>query len=255
MLELLSSPEAWAAFLALVTLEIVLGIDNLIFISIVSNKLPEHQQKRARQIGIGLALVLRLALLSVIAWIVGLTEPVFDLGIQGPLDEHGVPMFETSFSWRDIILMTGGVFLVWKATTEIQHKVQPQPAHTVFEAKPKASFTSIILQIVALDAVFSIDSILTAIGMTTELPIMVAAVIVAVTVMFIAATPVTNFVNANPTVVMLALAFLLMIGMVLIADSLGHHLPKGYIYAAMAFAAFVEGLNMLRRRAQVKRAA
>lgn len=254
MLELLSSPEAWAAFLALVTLEIVLGIDNLIFISIVSSKLPAHQQHRARQIGIGLALVLRLALLSVIAWIVGLTETVFDLGIQGPLDSHGVPMFETAFSWRDIILMVGGVFLVWKATTEIQHKVQPEPAHSMFEQKPKASFTAIILQIVALDAVFSIDSILTAIGMTSELPIMVAAVVVAVTVMFIAASPVTKFVNANPTVVMLALAFLLMIGMVLIADALGHHLPKGYIYAAMAFAAFVEGLNMMRRRAQRKRA-
>lgn len=254
MIELLLSPQAWAAFLALVTLEIVLGIDNLIFISIVSAKLPEQQQRRAQQIGIALALILRLALLSVIAWIVGLTAPVFDLGITGPLDTHGIPAFETSFSWRDLILIAGGTFLVWKSTTEIQHKVQPDPADTVFKSKVTVSFLSVVTQIILLDAVFSIDSILTAIGMTSELPIMVAAVVVAVTVMFLAAAPVSNFVNANPTVVMLALAFLLMIGMVLIADGFGHHLPKGYIYAAMAFAAFVEFLNMLTRKRNPKQA-
>lgn len=248
MIELLLSPQAWAAFLALVTLEIVLGIDNLIFISIVSAKLPDKQQRNAQRIGIALALVLRLALLSVIAWIVGLTAPVFDLGFAGPLDSHGVPAFETSFSWRDLILIAGGVFLVWKSTTEIQHKVQPVPADTMFKSKATVSFLSVVTQIILLDAVFSIDSILTAIGMTSELPIMVAAVVVAVTVMFLAAAPVSDFVNANPTVVMLALAFLLMIGMVLIADGFGHHLPKGYIYAAMAFAAFVEFLNMLARK-------
>ncbi len=248
MTELITSPEVWASFLALVTLEVVLGIDNLIFISIVSSQLPVAQQARARQIGIGLALILRLALLSMIAWIVGLTAPVFDLGITGPLGSHGEPTFETTFSWRDLILIAGGIFLVWNATTEIQHKVQPAPAETIFKNKTSVGFTSVILQIVALDAVFSVDSILTAIGMTTHLPVMVAAVVIAVIVMFLAAGPVTHFVHNNPTVVMLALAFLLMIGMVLIADGFGRHVPKGYIYVAMAFAAFVEGLNMLSRR-------
>lgn len=249
MAELLTSPEAWAAFLALVTLEIVLGIDNLIFISIITNKLPEHQQPAARQIGIGLALVLRLALLATIAWIVGLTTPVFDLGWQGPPGAHGEPTFETSFSWRDLILIAGGLFLVWKATTEIQHKMQPEPAPSVFGARRAAAgFAAVIVQIVALDVVFSIDSILTAVGMTTHIPIMVAAVVIAVSIMFAAAGPVSRFVQENPTVVMLALAFLLMIGMVLIADGFGRHVPKGYIYASMAFAAFVESLNMLARR-------
>lgn len=253
MLDLLLSPEAWAAFLALATMEIVLGIDNLIFISIVANKLPEPARTRARQIGIALALVLRLILLSMIAWIVGLTEPVFDLGIQGGPGTHGEPTFETAFSWRDLILIGGGLFLVWKATTEIQHKVQPTPAKSVFADKATTTLAAVIAQIVALDVVFSVDSILTAIGMTDVLPIMVAAVIVAVGIMFLAAGPVTHFVNDNPTVVMLALAFLLMIGMVLIADGFGRHVPKGYIYAAMAFAAFVEGLNMLARRARKAR--
>ncbi len=250
MLELLVSPEAWAAFLALVTMEIILGIDNLIFISIVANKLPEPQRTKARQVGISLALIMRLALLSMLAWMVGLTAPVFDLGITGPVDENGKPAFETAFSWRDLIMIAGGLFLVWKATTEIQHKVQEQPAETVFSSSATSTLTAIIIQIIALDIVFSVDSILTAIGMTDHLPIMIAAVIVAVGVMFLAAGPVTDFVRDNPTVVMLALAFLLMIGMVLIADGFGQHVPKGYIYAAMAFAAFVEGLNMIARRRQ-----
>lgn len=255
MIELLTSPEAWAAFLALVTLEIVLGIDNLIFISIIAGKLPPHQQPIAQKVGIGLALVMRLALLSVIAWIAALTTPVFDLGWVGPPGAHGEPTFETSFSWRDLILIAGGVFLVWKATTEIQHKVQPDPADTMFAEKATTTLAAAITQIVLLDMVFSVDSILTAIGMTNELPIMVAAVCVAVGVMFAAAGPVTRFVEANPTVVMLALAFLLMIGMVLVADGFGFHVPKGYIYAAMAFAAFVEGLNMLARRRRARRRA
>ncbi len=255
MIELLTSPEAWAAFLALVTLEIVLGIDNLIFISIIAGKLPPKQQPIAQKVGIGLALVMRLALLSVIAWIAALTTPVFDLGWVGPPGAHGEPSFETSFSWRDLILIAGGVFLVWKATTEIQHKVQPEPADTMFAQKATTTLAAAITQIVLLDMVFSVDSILTAIGMTNELPIMVAAVCVAVGVMFAAAGPVTRFVEANPTVVMLALAFLLMIGMVLVADGFGFHVPKGYIYAAMAFAAFVEGLNMLARRRRARRQA
>ena len=254
MIELLSSPEAWAAFLALVTLEIVLGIDNLIFISIVAGKLPPKQQPLAQRVGIGLALVMRLLLLSVIAWIAALTTPVFDLGWVGPPGAHGEPTFETSFSWRDLILIAGGLFLVWKATKEIHHSVDPDPEHDLFDtSQASLSVSAAIAQILVLDLVFSVDSILTAIGMTNELPIMVAAVCVAVGVMFAAAGPVTRFVEANPTVVMLALAFLLMIGMVLVADGFGFHVPKGYIYAAMAFAAFVEGLNMLSRRRRARR--
>ena len=248
MTELLLSPDAWAAFLALVTMEIVLGIDNLVFISIVTSKLPAGKQRPAQRIGIGLALVLRLALLSVIAWLVGLTTPVLDLGIEGARGKYGEPLFETAFSWRDLILIAGGLFLMWKATSEIHHKVQPGADETVFAKGKAAGFGAVLIQIILLDMVFSIDSILTAVGMTNELPIMVAAVVVAVGVMFAAAGPVTRFVNANPTVVMLALAFLLMIGMVLVADGFGVEVPKGYIYAAMAFAAFVEALNMLARR-------
>ena len=252
MLELLTAPEVWMAFLALVTMEIVLGIDNLLFISIASSKLPEHQQGVARRVGIALALILRLVLLSAIAWIVGLTEPVFDFGLTGSLDVHGEPSFDTAFSWRDLILIAGGAFLVWKATTEIQHKVQPKPEETVFAGGASMAFAAVIAQIVLLDVVFSVDSILTAVGMTDHIPVMVAAVIIAVAVMFLAAGPVTRFVNDNPTVVMLALAFLLMIGMVLIAEGFGKHVPKGYIYGAMAFAAVVEGLNMWLRRASVR---
>jgi predicted tellurium resistance membrane protein TerC len=248
MMELITSPQAWAAFAALVTMEVVLGIDNLLFISIVANKLPEPARTRARQVGIGLALVLRLALLSGVAWLVGLTAPVIDLGLSGPPGPHGEPSFETALSWRDLILIAGGAFWVWKAATEIQHKVQPHPAQSVFKEKPSAGLGAVIFQIVLLDAVFSVDSILTAVGMTDQIAIMVAAVVIAVAVMFAAAGPVTAFVSKNPTVVMLALAFLLMIGMVLIADGFGHHVPKGYIYAAMCFAAFVEGLNMMARR-------
>ncbi|PLS22499.1 TerC family protein [Neptunicoccus cionae] len=254
MSELLLSPEIWAAFFALATMEIVLGIDNLIFISIVANKLPEPARTRARQVGIALALVLRLLLLGMIAWIVGLKEPVFDLGISGPLGAHGEPTFETAFSWRDLILIGGGMFLVWKATSEIHQKVQPQPAESVFTSGATAALGTVIVQIVALDVVFSVDSILTAIGMTEVIAVMYAAVIVAVGIMFLAAGPVTRFVHDNPTVIMLALAFLLMIGMVLIADGFGRHVPKGYIYAAMAFAAFVEALNMFARRNQRARA-
>ncbi|NNC36928.1 MAG: TerC family protein [Hellea sp.] len=249
MIELLTAPEVWAAFFALVTLEIILGIDNLIFISIVTNKLPEHQQVRARRIGISLALFLRLALLSIIAWLIGLSATVFDLGFTGNLNNYGKPSFETAFSYKDIILIVGGIFLVWKATTEIHHKVDPEPANTVFKAaKPKLGFSAAIVQIILLDLVFSIDSILTAVGMTTHLPVMIAAVVIAVGVMFLAAEPLARFIKNNPTIVMLALAFLLMLGMILIADGFGVHIPKGYIYAAMAFSVAVEFLNMASRR-------
>ena len=255
IIPLLSDPAAWAALVTLVVMEVVLGIDNLIFISILSNKLPENQRQRVRRIGIGLALIMRLALLSIIAWLVGLTATVVDLGIVGPMGEHGEPAFETAFSWKDIILFAGGLFLVWKATKEIHHTVDPTPSHGVMDTKSAVinNAGAAIFQIILLDLVFSIDSILTAIGMTDHLPIMVVAVLVAVTVMLLAADPLANFINKNPTVVMLALGFLLMIGMVLIADAFGVHVPKGYIYAAMAFSALVEGLNMWSRKASTKR--
>ncbi len=249
ILALLADPAAWLALATLIVLEVVLGIDNLIFVSILSNKLPEQHRAKARRIGISLALIMRLVLLSGIAWLVGLTQPVFDLGLTGPVGAHGEPQFETQFSWRDLILISGGLFLLWKATNEIHHNVDPHPNDDVFDtAKAASSFGSAIVQIILLDLVFSIDSILTAVGMTDHLPIMVAAVLVAVTVMLLAVNPLANFINNNPTVVMLALGFLLMIGAVLIADGFGVHVPKGYIYAAMAFAALVEGLNMLARK-------
>jgi predicted tellurium resistance membrane protein TerC len=253
----MSDPAAWAALITLIIMEVVLGIDNLIFISILTNKLPEHQRKQARRIGIGLALGMRLVLLSTIAIIVTLIYPVFDLGLVGSPDEHGNPTFETAFSWRDIILIAGGLFLVWKATKEIHHTVDPTPTHDVLIKKQVvvSNFGATIFQIILLDLVFSIDSILTAVGMTDHVPIMFAAVIVAVTVMLLAADPVADFIHKNPTVVMLALGFLLMIGMVLIAEGFGVHVPKGYIYAAMAFSALVEGLNMMSRNAARKKAA
>lgn len=250
IIPLLSDPAAWAALVTLVVLEVVLGIDNLIFISILSNKLPVHQQQTARRVGIGLALVMRLALLSMIAFIVSLTTPVFDLGIIGTPGQNGEPTFETQFSWRDLILIAGGLFLVWKATKEIHHSVDDEPSGEALDKKGRAAigFGSAIVQIIALDMVFSIDSILTAVGMTDEVPIMMAAVIITVGVMLVAADPLANFINRNPTVVMLALGFLLMIGAVLIADGFGVHVPKGYIYAAMGFSVGVEILNIVQRK-------
>jgi predicted tellurium resistance membrane protein TerC len=257
LLALAANPAAWAALITLIVMEVVLGIDNLVFISILSNKLPEHQRAKARRIGISLALIMRLALLSTLAFIVGLTQPVFELPWQGPLNEHGQPAFELSFSWRDLILIVGGLFLVWKATTEIHHNVDVQPTETLLDKKKvvAANFGAAIVQILMLDIVFSIDSILTAVGMTEHLPVMVIAVVVAVGVMLVAANPLANFIHKNPTIVMLALGFLLMIGMTLIADGFGAHVPKGYIYAAMAFSGLVEGLNMAARNAAQKREA
>lgn len=256
LLTLFSDPAVWVALLTLIVMEVVLGIDNLIFISIISNKLPEAQRQKARRTGIALALIMRLALLSTIAWLVGLTAPVFDLGLQGAPGAHGEPTFETQFSWRDIILIVGGLFLVWKATTEIHHNADPHPKDDMFNsAKVALTFGAAITQILLLDLVFSIDSILTAVGMTDHLPIMIIAVIVAVLVMLVTADPLANFINNNPTVVMLALGFLLMIGAVLIADGFGVHVPKGYIYAAMAFSAGVECLNIWSRGRRQRAAA
>jgi predicted tellurium resistance membrane protein TerC len=251
LLALAADPAAWAALITLVVMEVVLGIDNLVFISILSNKLPEHQRSRARQVGLSLALVMRLGLLSTIAFIVGLTAPVFTLPWSAPVNADGHALFDLAFSWRDLILIAGGLFLLWKATTEIHEKVEPGTTHSVLDAAQPAAanFAAAIVQILLLDLVFSVDSILTAVGMTDHLPIMITAVIIAVGAMMLAADPLAKFIHDNPTVVMLALGFLLMIGAVLIADGFGAHVPKGYIYAAMAFAGLVEGLNMASRRA------
>jgi predicted tellurium resistance membrane protein TerC len=240
--DFVSRPEAWVALVTLVVLEIVLGIDNLIFISILTNKLPKEKQKFARRLGISAALILRLALLGTISFIVQLTAPVLSL-------------FEHDFSWRDIILIAGGLFLVWKATKEIHHSVDPEdPKENMIGKTVTLSMGGAIVQILLLDLVFSIDSIITAVGMTTHLAIMFIAVISAVTVMLVAAEPLSRFIAANPTVVMLALGFLLMIGMTLIADGFGFHVPKGYVYTAMGFSALVEGLNMLARRKRLREA-
>ena len=228
-------PTAWVALLTLVVLEVVLGIDNLIFISILTNKLPQEQQARARRLGISAALVMRLVLLATISFIVQLTEPLFTA-------------FGHGFSWRDLILIAGGLFLVWKATKEIHHTVDPDDHKDTLVGAVTMTLGAAIFQILLLDLVFSIDSIITAVGMTDEIAIMYIAVIVAVSVMMLAATPLANFIAKNPTIVMLALGFLLMIGMTLIADGMGYHVPKGYIYAAMGFSALVEGLNMLARK-------
>jgi predicted tellurium resistance membrane protein TerC len=236
----MASPEGWAALVTLIAMEVVLGIDNLIFISILTNKLPPEHRVRARRLGISAALIMRLVLLATIAFIVGLTQPVFTA-------------FGHGFSWRDIILIAGGLFLIWKATKEIHHTVDPEDhkdemvGHTI-----NVSLGGAIFQILLLDLVFSVDSIITAVGMTDHLAIMYIAVIVAITVMMVAATPLANFIEKNPTIVMLALGFLLMIGTTLIADGFGFHVPKGYVYTAMAFSALVEGLNMLARRRSMR---
>ncbi|AWI58913.1 TerC family protein [Sinorhizobium fredii] len=241
ILTLAQSPEAWIALITLIVMEVVLGIDNLIFISILTNKLPAENRVSARRIGIGLALIMRLGLLGTIAWIVQLTAPVFEA-------------FGHGFSWKDMILIAGGLFLVWKATKEIHHSVDPSDHGEDFIASSAINgFTAAIGQILLLDLVFSVDSIITAVGMTPHLPIMVIAVVVAVTVMLVAANPLANFIERNPTIVMLALAFLLMIGTTLIAEGMGFHVPKGYVYAAMAFSALVEILNMVARNARIRK--
>jgi predicted tellurium resistance membrane protein TerC len=242
LLALARDPQAWAALATLVVMEVVLGIDNLIFISILTNKLPEEKRSNARRIGIGLAVFLRLGLLGGVAFIVQLTAPIFSL-------------FGHGFSWRDLILIAGGLFLIYKATSEIHDHVTGghESEEVTAGAAARATVAGVIGQILILDLVFSLDSIITAVGMTDDIPIMVIAVIVAVAAMLAAADGLAKFIGNNPTIVMLALGFLLMIGMTLIADGMGMHVPKGYIYAAMAFSGLVEGLNMLARRAQHKR--
>lgn len=241
ILNIFTDPANWAAIIALIAMEVVLGIDNLIFISILTNKLPEQYRAQARRIGIGLALGMRLVLLGLIAFIVTLTRPLFEA-------------FGHGFSWRDLILIAGGLFLVWKATKEIHHNVDVNPDDDVLDTLTAGlGFGAAIVQIILLDLVFSIDSIITAVGMTEHVPIMFLAVIVAVAAMLTAAGPLSRFIEKNPTVVMLALAFLMMIGMTLIAEGFGAHVPKGYIYAAMAFSVAVEGLNIMSRRVRQRR--
>lgn len=259
ILALITDPAAWVALLTLIVLEVVLGIDNLVFIAILSNKLPPKQQAKARRLGLSLALVMRIALLMLIGWLVTLQTPLFDLGITGGPSAHGTPTFETAFSGRDLILLAGGMFLLWKATKEIHHNMEPKSHSGELLDQNKGvaeiTFTSAIAQIIALDLVFSVDSILTAVGMTDEIPIMVTAVVITVIIMLFAANPLARFIEHNPTLVMLALAFLVMIGLVLIADGFGFHVPKGYIYAAMGFSVGVEILNMVKRRRRERTAA
>jgi len=235
----------------------VLGVDNLIFIAILSNKLPLHQQERARRIGLILALVMRIGLLMLIGWIVTLQQPLFDLGLVGPpVEGTNKASFETAFSGRDLILLARGLLLLWKATKEIHHSMEPEDASgDILDKTPgiakaaTATFGAVIVQIIAIDLVFSVDSILTAVGMTDDIPIMIAAVVITVGIMLVAATPLARFIEHNPTLVMLALAFLVMIGLVLIADGFGFHVPKGYIYAAMGFSLGVEMLNIVKSNA------
>jgi predicted tellurium resistance membrane protein TerC len=258
ILALLTDPAAWVALLTLIALEIVLGIDNLVFIAILSNKLPAHQQALARRIGLTLALVMRIVLLLLIGWIVTLQQPLFDLGISGAPGLYGEPGFETAFSGRDLILIAGGLFLLWKATNEIHHNLDPEGESGELLDHDKGiaqiGFNAAIAQIIALDLVFSVDSILTAVGMTDHIPIMITAVVFTVGVMMLAADPLSRFIEHNPTLVMLALAFLVMIGVVLLADGFGVHIPKGYIYAAMGFSALVETLNIISRNRRQRKA-
>jgi predicted tellurium resistance membrane protein TerC len=226
--------ELVVAFLTLCVLEIVLGIDNVIFIAILAGKLPQHQQPRARFIGLALAMITRVLLLLSVAWMARLTKPLFS-------------MFQHDVSGRDIILIMGGLFLVWKSTNEIHSKLEGEEGHGV--ERKATTFSSVITQIVLLDIVFSLDSVITAVGMVNNIPIMVAAVMVAVVFMMFFSGPISGFVERHPTVKMLALSFLLLIGVTLIADGFGQHVPKGYIYFAMGFSVFVEVLNIRSRKA------
>ncbi len=234
MLELLSDPQAWMAFFTLTPLELVLGIDNIIFISILVDKLPAHQKELARKLGLFLAMFMRIALLLTLAWIVGLTTPIITILGQG-------------FSGRDLVLLFGGLFLLWKSVGEIHETLESnQQEHT---ARSAVSFKGIIFQIILIDLVFSLDSIITAVGMVESVAVMIAAVVASVGLMMVFASAIGKFVSAHPTIKMLALAFLVAIGVILIAESFGHHVPKGYIYSAMAFSVIVEMLNLrLRRR-------
>lgn len=232
-----SDPAIWASFATLTLLEIVLGIDNIVFLSIVAGKLPPAQQPKVRRLGLGLALLMRLALLASISWIVGLTAEVFSL-------------FGHAFSWRDLVLLGGGLFLIAKGTMEIHHEIE---GHAAKSGTVGASFAMVLVQVVLLDVVFSLDSVITAVGMSDHLPVMIAAVLVSMAVMLLAAGPVGRFVMAHPTVKMLALNFLLLVGLMLIADGFGAHIDRGYLYAAIVFSILVEACNQLVARRRAKR--
>lgn len=241
MFDLFLQPENWASLATLTILEIVLGVDNLIFLSILASRLPAHQQKLGRQLGLGAAVVTRLLLLASAAWIVTLTEPVFDFG-------------EYEISWRDLLLLAGGLFLMAKATTEIHHAVEGETQEATGKAAATAGLMGVVLQIAIIDIVFSFDTVMTAVGMSDHFPIMAVAVIAAVIVMIFAAEPVSGFVGQHPTVKMLALSFLILIGVALIADGLHFHIPKGYLYFAVAFSVMVEMLNLWARKNRGQRA-
>lgn len=229
----LADPQAWIAFVTLLGLEIVLGIDNVVFISILAGKLPAEQQPKARYVGLGLAMFMRIALLFSISWVIRLTAPLF-------------AVFGHEISGRDLILIVGGFFLLAKATREIHQKLEGEEGHTSVRVKP--SFSSVIIQVLLLDIVFSLDSVITAVGMVDDISIMISAVVIAVGFMMVFAAPISNFVERHPTFKMLALSFLLLIGFTLIAEGWDRHIPKGYIYAAMAFSVFVEALNLRLRK-------
>jgi predicted tellurium resistance membrane protein TerC len=240
MLEWVANPTIWASFFALSVLEIVLGIDNIIFLSILSGRLPENQQRRGRMIGLTLALVMRVALLCCIAWLSKLDVSLFTA-------------FGQDISWRDLVLLGGGLFLLYKATAEIHAEIEGGEQ----DHKPRKpqKMSVIIAQIVAIDLVFSLDSIFTAVGIAEHLPVMIAAIVVAILIMMFAATPISDFINAHPTIKMLALAFLLMVGVVLVADAFEYHIPRGYLYFAIAFSLGSEMLNVLSRKKRAKRGA
>jgi predicted tellurium resistance membrane protein TerC len=235
MLDLLTDANAWAALLTLTALEIILGIDNIVFIVILTSRLDRRRSKQARAIGLSLAFAFRVMLLASLSWIMGLTQPVIDF-------------VTVSLSWRDIILIAGGLFLLGKATREIHGEVEGEEEGDGSKASGRTSLLAVIAQLAVIDMVFSIDSIVTAIGLADDLEVMIAAVVIAMIVMFVAAEPVGGFIERHPTTKMLALAFLLMIGVALLADGLHFHIPRGYIYTAMAFAAGVEALNVMARR-------
>lgn len=238
MIELLMDPAVWASFLTLTLLEIVLGIDNVIFISIIAGRLPPEQRNKARFYGLTGALVLRILLLLSIAWIMGLTKPLFEV-------------FGFVFSWRDLILLGGGLFLIYKATSEIYAEVEGD--HEERSASGTATFGAVISQIMMIDLVFSLDSVITAVGIADHVPVMIAAVLVSIVVMMVASGPISAFIQRHPSAKMLALAFLVMVGMALMAEGLHFHIERGFIYAAMVFSCFVEAMNLLRKRNARKR--
>lgn len=241
-MEWLTSPEAWISLLTLTVLEIVLGIDNIVFISIISNKLPQEQQKKARRVGLALAMFTRILLLLSISWVMTLTSPLFNIaewiGIQ-----QGEWHEKLKISGRDLILTIGGLFLIYKSTVEIHEKLEGD-RHEEIKKLRRVSFSRVIIEIILLDIVFSLDSVITAVGMADHVEVMIAAVVIAVLIMLVSAEKISHFVNDHPTVKMLALSFLLLIGISLIAEGLDQHIPKGYIYFAMAFSVFVEMLNL-----------